>query len=133
MDTHLSVVKSTSAHTGIFLTDSAVWSVGLYSSQATLHDTFSSGTWNRLISDLAYIWGCKVYSQRWEFYFEAYKIHYLLVEVFLLFKETLSVRGLFAPTCHSFQDTDIWIILFDPKYYGAGVSGFFIYDRSLIN
>ena len=28
----------------------------------------------------------------------------------------LYVRGLFAPTGHSFQDTDIWLILFDPKY-----------------
>ena len=26
------------------------------------------------------------------------------------------VRGLFTPTGHSFQDTDIWIILFYPKY-----------------
>ena len=38
----------------------------------------------------------------------------------LLYKAILSVcmyvRELFAPTGHSFQDTDIWIILFDPKY-----------------
>ena len=37
----------------------------------------------------------------------------------LLYKAILSVcmyvRGLFVPTGHSFQDTDIWIILFDPK------------------
>ena len=47
----------------------------------------------------------------------------------LLYKAILSVcmyvRGLFAPTGHSFQDTDIWIILFDPKYEGAGAFGFF--------
>ena len=43
------------------------------------------------------------------------------------------VRGLFAPTGNSFQDIDIWLILFDPKYWGAGASGFFIYDRSHIN
>ena len=36
--------------------------------------------------------------------------------VSLLYKAIISVRGLFAPTGHSFQDTDIWIILFDPKY-----------------
>ena len=34
------------------------------------------------------------------------------------------VRGLFAPSGHSFQDTDIWLFLFDPKNYGAGASGF---------
>ena len=38
----------------------------------------------------------------------------------LLYKAILSVCmyvcGLFAPTGHSFQDTDIWIILFDPNY-----------------
>ena len=39
------------------------------------------------------------------------------------------VRGLFAPTGHSFQDTDIWLILFDPKYKGAGASGVFFYLR----
>ena len=34
----------------------------------------------------------------------------------LLYKAILPVRGLFAATGHSFQDTDIWLILFDPKY-----------------
>ena len=37
----------------------------------------------------------------------------------LLYKAILSVcmyvRGMFAPTGHSFQDTDIWLILVDPK------------------
>ena len=33
----------------------------------------------------------------------------------LLNKAILSVRGLFAATGHSFQDTAFWLDLFDPK------------------
>ena len=49
-----------------------------------------------------------------------HKLPYKNVPVSLLYKVILSVcmyvRGLFAPTGRSFQDTDIWLILFDPKY-----------------
>ena len=31
-----------------------------------------------------------------------------------------SVRGLFAPTGHSFQNTDIWFSSYDPKIWGTG-------------
>ena len=31
-----------------------------------------------------------------------------------------SVRGLFAPTGHSFHDTAIWFSSYDPKFKGAG-------------
>ena len=50
----------------------------------------------------------------------SYRIPIILLTVSLLYKAILSVcmyvRGLFAPTGHSFQDMDIWLILFDPKY-----------------
>ena len=51
---------------------------------------------------------------------EIYSTVYQGFTVSLLYKVILSVclsvRGLFAPTGHSFQDTDIWLILFHPKY-----------------
>ena len=46
------------------------------------------------------------------------KVHYIEFQYNLYYIKQyfLYVRGLFAPTGHSFQDTDIWLILFDPKY-----------------
>ena len=53
----------------------------------------------------------------------SYRIPIILLTVSLLYKAILSVcmyvRGLFAPTGHIFQDTDIWFYSYDPKFLGA--------------
>ena len=68
------------------------------------------------------------------YYYYLYILKWAGYNVSLLYKAILCVRGLFAPTGHSFQDTDIWLVLLDPNIREQELLDFlFTTEASLIN